>query len=103
MSTNELHERLYAAYEHLRPELELFQPAAVVSIGSVARDAVTVIPEDGSGWPSSCKEPATRRRMPSATGCAPSTADNVSKASRQCGANRTKILHPSARLGMPHL
>jgi hypothetical protein len=30
--------------QHLRPELELLQPAAVVSIGSVARDAVEVIP-----------------------------------------------------------
>jgi hypothetical protein len=29
---------------HLRPELESLQPAAVVSIGSVARDAVAVIP-----------------------------------------------------------
>ncbi len=29
---------------HLRPELELLQPAAVVSIGSVARDAVEGIP-----------------------------------------------------------
>jgi hypothetical protein len=29
---------------HLRSELELLQPAAVVSIGSVARDAVEVIP-----------------------------------------------------------
>jgi hypothetical protein len=29
---------------HLRHELELLQPAAVVSIGSVARDAVAVIP-----------------------------------------------------------
>jgi hypothetical protein len=33
--------------QHLRPELELLQPAAVVSIGSVARDAVAVIP---GGW-----------------------------------------------------
>ena len=30
--------------EHLRPELELLQPAAVVTIGTVARDAVAVIP-----------------------------------------------------------
>lgn len=29
---------------HLRPDLELLQPAAVVSIGSVARDAVEGIP-----------------------------------------------------------
>jgi hypothetical protein len=29
---------------HLRPERELLQPAAVLSIGSVARDAVEVIP-----------------------------------------------------------
>lgn len=32
---------------HLRPELGLLQPAAVVSIGSVARDAVAMIP---GGW-----------------------------------------------------
>jgi hypothetical protein len=32
---------------HLRPELELLQPAAVVSIGSVARQAVAAIP---GGW-----------------------------------------------------